>query len=181
MDTEIVEQTALAFILDSVREIAKQHPTESIYGAMFHCFYGDGTYIYYPPLSVGTEELLEKVVQGYRQNGSLNSVEELTASLRWSGADLSEYMFEATETLEDLAECVTEFASEQEAEKDWAKVYNDFLLCFPRACKKATTALRNEGIVADNFLAVATDDEGLLIPLSMSRESFEKHFPEYAK
>lgn len=178
MDTEIVVQTALAFILDSVREIAKQHPTESIYGAMFHCFYGDGTYIYFPPLSVSTEELLQRVVKQYREDGdkSLN----LEHCLRWSGADLADYMFEETDKTEEVAKQVTQFASSQTNEADWEKVYQQFLLCFPKACKQATTILRKEKIVADGFLAVATDELGELIPLSMSQLEFEKNFPEYA-
>lgn len=66
-----------------------------MYAAIFHNFYCDNTYLYFPSLSVGTEELLARVVEQYQSEyGSTESRARLEQSLRWSGADLAEYLFD---------------------------------------------------------------------------------------
>ena len=73
--------------------------------AIFHNFYCDNTYLYFPSLSVGTEELLARVVEQYQSEyGSTESRARLEQSLRWSGADLAEYLFDGgAATVFDIA------------------------------------------------------------------------------
>ncbi|WP_245636587.1 DUF4303 domain-containing protein [Eikenella longinqua] len=94
-DWQHIENTAYQIIMDTVHSIRRQHPRETVYAAIFHNFYCDNANLYFPSLSVGTEELLARVAEQYRQEyGYAESRAELEQSLRWSGADLAEYMFD---------------------------------------------------------------------------------------
>ncbi|MCV5263427.1 DUF4303 domain-containing protein, partial [Escherichia coli] len=82
--------------------IHQEHPCQHIYGAMFHCFYGDGDIIDWPCLAVGTEESLASIVTAYQKNGFTQNVEKLTQDLRWSPAD-HKYNDEPNEECEQWA------------------------------------------------------------------------------
>lgn len=192
-DWQKVEQYAFDYIIDCVEQIHQQYPDEKIYGAIFHCFYGDGKYIYFPPVSVGTEELLAKVVDSYKQNPSYanKTKEQLSKSLRWSGADLADYMFDEGAMFDkcsELAKQVTEHAKEasgydfddestEENFGKWQKIYQEFLMCFPKACQRATQYLLSTNMVGRDFIAVAIDEECKLVSPSLTQEQLAKHFP----
>ena len=98
-DWQSIENLAYQIIVDAVHSICRQHPHETVYAAIFHNFYCDNTHLYFPSLSVGTEELLARVVEKYQSEyGSTASRTELEQSLRWSGADLAEYLFDSGAT-----------------------------------------------------------------------------------
>ena len=95
-DWQSIENLAYQIIVDAVHSIRRQHPRQTVYAAIFHNFYCDNTYLSFPSLSVGTEELLARVVEKYQNEyGSAESRAELEQSLRWSGADLAEYLFDS--------------------------------------------------------------------------------------
>lgn len=193
-----VEQLAFDYVIDCVTQIHQKHPDERIYTAMFHAFYGDGENIYFPPISVGTEELLQKIFDKYRQDSSYDdeSDEKLKDSLRWSGADLAEYMFDDSGLFvkcSDFAEEVGEYAKEfsgydcddgndnpeiQAKFAQWEKVYDEFLACFPKACKRATAYLLNTDMVERDFIAFANDEAMRLVKPSLTDEQLKKHFPD---
>ncbi|MDO4897662.1 MAG: DUF4303 domain-containing protein [Moraxella sp.] len=196
-----VEQLAFDYVIDCVTQIHQKYPDERIYTAMFHAFYGDGENIYFPCISVGTEELLQKVVDTYRQDSSYDkSDDKLKDSLRWSGADLAEYMFDDSELFakcSELAEEVTKYAKEfsgydfdEECDDEddnpeiqvkfaqWEKVYDEFLACFPKACKRATAYLLNTDMVERDFIAFANDEIMSLVKPSLTDEQLKKHFPD---
>ena len=84
-DWQSIENLAYQIIIDAVHSIRRQHPHETVYAAIFHNFYCDNTYLYFPSLSVGTEELLARVVEKYQSEyGSTARRAELEQSLRWS-------------------------------------------------------------------------------------------------
>lgn len=95
LDWPYIENLAHQIIVDAVHRIRRQHPHETVYAAIFHNFYCDNAHLYFPSLSVGTEELLARVVDKYQSEyGSAESRAGLEQSLRWSGADLAEYLFD---------------------------------------------------------------------------------------
>lgn len=111
-----------------MHSIRRQHPCETIYAAIFHNFYCDNTYLYFPSLSVGTEELLARVVEKYQSEyGFAESRARLEQSLRWSGADLAEYLFDGDAAGNAAAQSV-QAAVRQEA--DWDDLYDRFRQCF---------------------------------------------------
>lgn len=191
-DWQKVEQLAFEYVVDCVTQIHQKHPNEKIYGAMFHCFYGDGENIYFPPVSVGTEELLAKVVDNYKQNPSHadETHEQLSKILRWSGADLADYMFDKSELFDkcgQLAEQVAQYAKEtsgydfddddtEENFEKWDEIYQTFENCFPKACKRATQYLLTTNMVEPDFIAVAIDENLELVRLSLTKEQLAKHF-----
>jgi len=94
-DWPYIENLAYQIIVDAVHSIRRQHPRQTASAAIFHNFYCDNTCLYFPSLSVGTEELLARVVEKYQSEYcSAESRARLEQSLRWSGADLAEYLFD---------------------------------------------------------------------------------------
>lgn len=61
----------------------------------------------------------------------------------------------------------------------WEKTYDHFLRRFPKAAKKARQQLIREGVVDKNFIIIAEDDAGELVPLSLTRAQLLRHFPQY--
>lgn len=193
-DWQKVEQMAFEYVVDCVTQTHQLHPDEKIYGAMFHCFYGDGEEIYFPPVSVGTEELLAKVVDKYKQSPSYadESQEQLSKTLRWSGADLADYMFDESELFDEcseLAEQVAKYAKEvsgydvdddstEENFEKWGEIYQAFENCFPVACRRATEYLLSTNMVTPEFIVVATDEKFELVPPSLTKEQLARHFPK---
>ena len=176
-DWQSIENLAYQIIVDAVHGIRRQHPHETVYAAIFHNFYCDNTHLYFPSLSVGTEELLARVVEKYqREYGSAASRAELEQSLRWSGADLAEYMFDGGAAGNAAAQSV-QAAVRQEA--DWDDLYDRFRQCFPRACRRATEDLLHTKLVAPDFVAVACDEDEELIAPSLTPEQLQRHFPEW--
>jgi len=176
-DWQSIENLAYQIIVDAVHSIRRQHPHETVYAAIFHNFYCDNTYLYFPSLSVGTEELLARVVAQYQNEyGCAENRAGLEQSLRWSGADLAEYFFDGGAAGNAAAQSV-QAAVRQEA--DWDDLYDRFRQCFPCACRRATEDLLRTKLVAPDFVAVACDeDEELIIP-SLTPEQLQRHFPEF--
>ncbi|RRD06264.1 DUF4303 domain-containing protein [Arachnia propionica] len=173
VDLGSVEQAAVEQVLREVRRVRAEHPDERIYAAMFHVFYGDGEDIYWPCLSVGTEESLKTVEARYLERDPDDDV----SSLRFSGADLP-YMVEATEAEMAVAEGVNEYGLSLGGEDAWDEVYQQFLEVFPRAARKARKAAIDEGLVGEEFIVVALDEAMELVPACLTREQLERHFPE---
>ncbi|MDR2189234.1 MAG: hypothetical protein LBE62_14510, partial [Azonexus sp.] len=61
-DWQGMEAAAVAQMTAAVRRVRAEYPDERVYGAMFHAFYGDGEVIYWPCVTVGTEELLARAL-----------------------------------------------------------------------------------------------------------------------
>ena len=188
-DWQGVESAAVAQIVTAVRRVRAEYPDEHVYGAMFHEFYGDGSVIDWPRLSVGTEETLAQVLAEsqarYAEEGS-DVGEGLEHTLRWSGPDLEMVsggpgtrLAEAGEIENAWAERCQTVASAAGGFAAWEKVYDRFLRIFPRAAKRARTELLREGVVGKDFIAIAADEAGELIPLSLTKTQLSRHFPEY--
>lgn len=173
MEWESVEQAAVEQVLREVRRVRAEHPDERIYAAMFHAFYGDGTYTVWPSLSVGTEESLRRVEARYVEGGYSGDL----ASLRFSGADLP-YMTDPAEAEEVLADEVNQYGLSLGDFEAWSGVYQQFLEVFPRAARKARKAAIDEGLVGEEFIVVALDEAMELVPACLTREQSERHFPE---
>ena len=172
-----IENLAYQIIVDAVYSIRRQHPYETIYATIFHNFYCDNVHLYFPSLSVGTEELLARVVEKYQNEyGSAESRAELEQSLRWSGADLAEYLFDGGAAGNAATQSV-QAAVRQET--DWDDLYDRFRQCFPRACRHATEDLLHAKLVAPDFVAVACDEDEELIAPSLTPEQLKLHFPEF--
>lgn len=175
-DWKAIEAAAAAQLVAAVRAVRERNPEERVYGAMFHEFYGDGSVIYWPVVTVGTEESLAEVVAAYaaRHGGG----EDLDGSLRWSGPDLV-HSFEPGEPEQALAAGVQAAASRSGGFEQWERAYDRFLHCFPRAAKLARKELVSEGLTGRHFIAIAEDEAGDLVPLSLTRVQLLKHFPQY--
>jgi len=169
-----LEAAAVDHMVTAVRRVRDACPHESLYGALFHAFYGDGESIYWPSLAVGSEESLARVVSDYRQRGSPATAQEL----RWSPADLP-YNVDPDAEHDDWARACCTFASRDGTFSEWEAVYERFLHVFPRAAKKARRQLVSESVVDKHFIAVAADEAGDLIPLSLTTAQISHHFPEY--
>jgi|GEM_PF-552538 len=181
-DWKGMENAATAQLVAVVRRARAEYPDEHIYGAMFHEFHGDGDVIYWPCLTVGTEEMLARVLAaakaGYAKG---RDSAELEHALRWSGPDLDSVrpMIEAGEAEGAWAQRCQTAAAAAGGFAAWEKVYNRFLRTFPRAAKRVRTELVREGVVGKDFIAIADDEEGELIPLSLTKAQLSRHFPEY--
>ena len=178
-DWQYIENLAYQIIVDAVHSIRRQHPHETVYAAIFHNFYCDNTYLYFPTLSVGTEELLTRVVEKYQSEyGSAESRAGLEQSLRWSGADLAEYLFDGGAAGNAAAQSV-QAAVRQEA--DWDDLYDRFRRCFPRACRRATEdLLPRQGLVRPDFVAVRRGDgrpKRLIAPKPNAPNNLQRQFP----
>ncbi|MDU4252385.1 DUF4303 domain-containing protein [Pseudomonas sp.] len=175
-DWKALEDAAVDHLVSAVRRIRQTHPHETVYGAMFHEFYGDGSVLYWPMVTVGTQEVLAQVAADYGDDGE---------DLRWSGPDLSQYAedhgFEPGEEQDRWATQCAEFAqaTAKGSFSAWEEVYERFLHCFPRAARRARAQLLREGLVERRFIAVATDEAGDLVPLSLTRAQLLRHFPMY--
>lgn len=175
-DWKALEDAAVAHVVIAVRQVREAYPHETVYGAMFHEFYGDGSVIYWPMVTVGTEEALSQVATAYGDDGE---------GLRWSGPDLSQYAedhgFEPGDEQDQWATQCADFAqaTTKGSFSAWETVYERFLHCFPRAAKRARAQLLKEGLVDRHFIVVATDEAGDLIPLSLTRAQLLRHFPMY--
>lgn len=182
-DWKAVEDAATAQLTAAVRRVRAERPEDRVYGAMFHEFYGDGSVIYWPCLTVGTEEGLAQVVAGYAEHSGPDDSGEREQTLRWSGPDLMSaadpiYANEPGEVENRLAEQVHAEADGRGFEA-WQKVYERFLRVFPKAAKRARKELIADGTVDREFIAIAEDEEGELVPLSLTRAQLLKHFPQY--
>jgi hypothetical protein len=173
-DWKGLEQAAMDHVIATVRQVRQAHPDERIYGAMFHAFYGDGSVIYWPCLTVGTEETLAQVETRYRAEYG----PEYQADVRWSGADLV-HNSEPGGAEDAWAKRCHGFAARDGSFATWEKVYDRFLHCFPRAARRARTTLVRAGTVGKEFVVIAADDAGELVPLSLTEAQVRKHFPWY--
>lgn len=176
IDWASVTDAAAAQLAGAVRRVRAEHPGERVYGAMFHEFYGDGTALYWPCVTVGTEESLASIAARYAERGDPDR--DVAAGLRWSGPDL-EHTTDPGDVEDRLAERVAAAAAATPSFDDWQQVYDRFLHCFPNAAKQARAELIAQGIVGESFIAIADDEEGELIPLSLTPEQLREHFPEY--
>ena len=176
-DWQSIENLAYQIIVDAVHSICRQHPHETVYAAIFHNFYCDNTHLYFPLLSVGTEELLARVVEKYQSEyDSAESRARLKQSLHWSGADLAEYLFDSGAAGNAAAQSVQATVYQ---ETEWDNLYDRFRQCFPRACRRATEDLLRAKLVAPDFVAVACDEDEELIAPSLTPEQLQRHFPEF--
>lgn len=175
-DWKALEGAAVDHLVSAVRRIRQAHPDAAVYGAMFHEFYGDGSVLYWPMVTVGTEEVLARMAADCGDDGE---------ELRWSGPDLSQYAedhgFEPSDEQDQWATQCAEFAqvTAEGSFSAWEAVYERFLHCFPRAARRARAQLLKEGLVDKRFIAVATDEAGDLVPLSLTRAQLRRHFPMY--
>lgn len=175
-DWKGLEEAAMEHVIATVRQVREAPPDERIYGAMFHAFYGDGSVIYWPCLTVGTEETLAQVETRYRaEHGP-----EYEVDVRWSGADLVHHS-EPGGAEDAWAMSCHGFAARDGSFAAWEKVYDRFLHCFPRAARRARTALVRTGAVGKDFVVIAADEAGELVPLSLTQAQVRRHFPKYDK
>jgi len=171
-----IEKAAAAQIVSAVRAVRAQHPGEHVYGAIFFGFYGDGETIAWPGVAVGTVESLAEVLAQYEANGFQR--EGLDADLRWSGPDLT-HTIDPSSAEQALAEVVQSVASRSGDFDEWERVYERFLLCFPAAAQRARKKLFATKMVDEEFLAIAFDEGGDLVPLSLTGAQLARHFSQY--
>lgn len=172
-DWEAVVHLAVKQLVSTVMAVRADHPADRVYGAMFHAFYGDGSWIAWPCVTVGTEETLAAVTAAYREK-----YEGDEADLRWSGADLP-LLADPSPEEDERAKIVQACAARTGRYDDWERVYEQFLLCFPAAAKQARAVLVRERVVDKTFVAIAADEGGDLIPLSLTPAQALLHFPQY--
>ena len=175
-DWKRIENAAAAQIISAVRAVREQHPDEQVYGAMFHAFYGDDTVFSWPLVTVGTEESLAKVAAEYVARGY--DAESLDSTLRWSGPDL-EHNFDPSGPEQALADAVHVSASADGDIDELELAYELFMRCFPRAAKRARKKLVARAAVSREFIAIAQDEAGELVPLSLTKSQVLAYFPEY--
>jgi hypothetical protein len=172
-----IEAAATRFLVAAVRDVREQHPDEHVYGAVFHAFYGDGSTVAWPCVSVGTDESLAARAEHYATELGMPDQRE---ELRWSGADLP-YLVEPGE-VEDRWAARAQVAAESVGSADgWHRVYEEFLQAFPRAAVAAREELVGDGTVDEDFVAIAFDEAGELVPLSVTEAQLRLHFPAWAK
>lgn len=176
VDWREIERAAAAQIVSAVRDVRDNHPDETIYGAIFHEFYGDGTNIYWPMITVGTEESLSQVIAAYIAGHGADV--SLETSLRWSGPDLK-HSFDPGNSEQALANSVQTAASSSGAFKDWERFYDRFVRSFPKAARLARKQLVAEKLVGKEFIAIADDETTDLVVLSLTKSQLLKHFPQY--
>ena len=164
LDLVGVETAATRFLVAAVRDVREQHPDEHVYGAVFHGFYGDGSMVAWPCVSVGTDESLAAVVQHYATDLGLSDQSD---DLRWSGADLP-YLVEPGPVEEGWAARAQAAAAAAGWADGWHRVYDEFLRAFPRAAVAAREELVGDQTVDENFIAIAFDEVGALVPLSVT-------------
>lgn len=176
IDWREIEDAATEQLVSAVREVREQHPEETVYGAMFHEFYGDGSSTAWPTVAVGTEETLAEAVDEHRgRNGESDDAE---SSFRWSGPDLA-HAFDPADALQELADAVQAVASSSGDFEKWERVYDRFLRCFPKAAKAARKQLVTDKAVGREFIAIAADEAEELVPLSLTKAQVRKHFPQF--
>ena len=169
VDWHEIERAAAAQVFSAVRDVRDTHPDETIYGAMFHEFYGDGTNIYWPTVTIGTEESLSEVIAAYTARHDVDV--SMETSLRWSGPDL-EHGFDPGASEQTLATGVQAAASSSGDFKDWERFYGRFLRSFPKAAKLARKQLMAEKLVDKDFIAIADDETADLVVLSLTNGPF---------
>lgn len=161
-DWSSIEEAAVQQVIHAVLDVREKFAEQNIYAAVVHEFYGDGSAIYWPMVSIGTEETLER------------------AELRFSGPDLV-HCFEPDDVLQETADKVQAHAAAQGSFENWSAVYERFLLCFPAASRLAREQLIATGVVKDQFIVFADDEEQKLLTLSLSKEQICAHFPQLAR
>lgn len=167
-DWKALDEHLVARLVEAVREHHAAHPSQHIYGAAFHVFYGEtGSVVAWPSLAIATEEDLAAIAAG-----SQFSPDEL----RWSPADWSTQLDPSVADDEWAAQIET-FACSRDDEH-WEKAYERFQRAFARAAKKARGILSAEGVVEKIFIAVAMDEGWQLTPLSLTVAQLRRHFPE---
>lgn len=176
IDWSAIESAATEQIISAVRAVRERHPDESIYGAMFHEFYGDGSVIYWPMVTVGTEESLAQAAAEY--GAGEGGEDSLKSSLRWSGPDLV-HGFDPLNSEQALADGVHAAASSSGEFEKWERLYVRFMRCFPKAAKLARKQLVAENLVGKQFIAIAEDEAGELVPLSLTTAQLLRNFPQY--
>lgn len=184
-DWKALEDAATAQLIAAVRRVRADRPDDDVYGAMFHEFYGDGSVIYWPCVTVGTEEGLAKVTAAYAARSGPDENGQREWSLRWSGPDLMSgadpvYTRVPGEAESTAAEHVHAEAAERGGFAAWEEAYSRFLRVFPKAARRAREELIADGTVGPEFIAIADDEEGELIPLSLTDAQLSRHFPDHS-
>lgn len=153
---------------EAVHAYLAHHPGERVFGVASQVFSGEtGGVIAWPGLAVGSEESLAAATED-----SSFSTEEL----RWSPADWA-FQLDPSEADDDWAARV-EAAARAGDDAHWEAIYARFLRSFATAAKTAKKRLRTEGAVAPGFLALAMDEAWELVPLSLTKDELDRHFPE---
>lgn len=180
MDWRGLRGEAKRQIIDAVEAVSSARPDARIYAAIVSEFSGEtGGVIAWPMVTIGTEETLADVVARYRDRGDDDP--ELERVLRWSAPDLATddaLAFDPDEAQDAWAAQVEALAGRGDDDA-WEATYRRYLEVFPAAAKDARRELIAAGVVGKGFLAVASDDDGELIPLSLTATQVERHFPEF--
>ncbi|MFD1811043.1 DUF4303 domain-containing protein [Rhodococcus gannanensis] len=154
-------------IVEFVRQVRAEHPSDRIYGAAVHEFYAEhGGVIYWPMIGVASEESLASV-----------TTERFDAeALRWSPADWP-WQLDPNDADDALAEAITAAATAGD-DAAWERAHRRFERDVVRACTRARRTLIADDVVGREFVAVAMDEAWELVPLCLSKAQVRKHFPE---
>ncbi|MGW4481628.1 DUF4303 domain-containing protein [Rhodococcus triatomae] len=154
-------------IVEFVRRMRDERPTDRIYGAAVHEFYSEhGGVISWPMIGVASEESLASV-----------ATERFDAeALRWSPADWP-WQLDPSDADDTLAASITDAATAGDGTA-WERVHRRFERDVVRACMRARRTLVADATVGREFVAVAMDEAWQLIPLCLSKAQVRKHFPE---
>lgn len=156
-----------------LRRVRAEYPQEHIYAGMFFLFYGDGERLYWPCVAVGTEESLAKVQEQYLARGGDGD----PATLRFSAADLP-HMAEPDEKEAGLAVEASNEAAALGDEDAWGEYYDRFVAVFPEAARAARRRAVAEGLIDEECVLLALDEDLELLRASLTREQLASHFPE---
>lgn len=155
-----------------LRRVRAEYPQEHIYAGMFFLFYGDGERLYWPCVAIGTEESLAEAQGSYLARGG----EGDPAALRFSAADLP-HVAEPTAEEAELAAKASREASVL-ADDAWGKYYDRFVAVFPKAAREAKRRAVAEGLIDEDCVVLALDEDLELLRASLAREELARHFPE---
>lgn len=158
-----------------VRQVRLARPTDRVYGAAVHELYAEqGGVIAWPLVGVGTEDALDALVAtSLAEEGPGRA--QSRDDLRWDTAAWTDQL--------DPGPAEHGWAAQVEAAAvagEWEEVHDRFRLALVRGCRRARAGMLAEGLVDDEVVVVAMDEEWELVPLSLSAEQVRRHFPEVA-
>ncbi|MDO5067186.1 MAG: DUF4303 domain-containing protein [Propionibacteriaceae bacterium] len=156
-----------------LRRVRTEYPQEHIYAGMFFLFYGDGGRLHWPCVAVGTKESLASLQEQYQARGSDGD----PTTLRFSAADLP-HMAEPTENEAQLAAQASDEAAALGSEDAWDEYYDRFVAVFPEAARAARRRAVAEGLIDEDCVVLALDEEMELLTASLTGEELARHFPE---
>lgn len=155
-------------VVGFVREMRVENPGDHFLGAALFRFYAEvGGIITWPLVGVLSAESLAS-----------SAVDALEADImRWQPANWS-WWTDSTEAGYEWEHRI-EAAATAGGSRDWWAVHARFLDAVVSVCAAARRELVDSGVVGEDFVVIAMDEEDLL-PRTLPAAQFREHFPGWA-